>query len=39
LLSRLGGRKVAWQHELPVELKVRGTTAPPARARLRRVQR
>jgi LacI family transcriptional regulator len=38
LLSRLAGKQVAWQHELPVELKVRGTTAPPARTRLRRAQ-
>ncbi len=36
LLSQLAGSSVARQHELPVELKVRGTTAPPARARLRR---
>ena len=38
LLSRLLGKQVAWQHELPVELKVRGTTAPPTRTRLRRAQ-
>ncbi len=30
VLSRLTAREVAWQHELPVELKVRGTTAAPA---------
>lgn len=39
LLSRLAGKKIASLHELPVELKVRGTTAPPARAQLRRAQR
>ncbi len=39
LLSRLAGGSDARQHELPVELKVRGTTAPPARAQLHRVQR
>ena len=39
LLSRLSGKKVAWQHELRVELIVRGTTVPPARAQLRRAQR
>jgi LacI family transcriptional regulator len=39
LLAQLAGASVAQQHELPVELMVRGTTAPPARAQLRRVQR
>ena len=39
LLAQLSGESVARQHELPVELKVRGTTAPPARAQLRRAQR
>jgi LacI family transcriptional regulator len=36
LLNQLAGRSDVRQHELPVELKVRGTTAPPARAQLRR---
>ena len=39
LLAQLSDKSVARQHELPVELKVRGTTAPPARAQLRRAQR
>jgi LacI family transcriptional regulator len=39
LLSQLEGARDARQHELPVKLQVRGTTAPPARAQLRRVQR
>ena len=30
MLSRLSGQAVDWQRELPVELKVRGTTARPA---------
>jgi LacI family transcriptional regulator len=30
LLSQLAGKPGVWRHELPVELKVRGTTAPPA---------
>jgi len=38
LLSQLSDAREARQHELPVELKVRGTTAPPARAQLRRVR-
>jgi LacI family transcriptional regulator len=29
LLSQLAGKQTGWRHELPVELKVRGTTAPP----------
>ena len=29
LLSQLAGKQTEWRHELPVELKVRGTTAPP----------
>jgi len=29
LLAQLSGKPVEWRHELPVELKVRGTTAPP----------
>src|SRR4051812_9258640 len=36
LLNQLAGRREPRQHELPVELKVRGTTARPARAQLRR---
>lgn len=39
LLKQLAGDSAVEQHELPVELKVRGTTAAPVRARLRRVQR
>jgi LacI family transcriptional regulator len=39
LLAQLTGESGARQHELPVELKARGTTAPPARAQFRRVQR
>ena len=39
LLSQLSGKSIARQHELPVKLMVRGTTAPPARAQMRRVQR
>jgi LacI family transcriptional regulator len=39
LLAQLGGERSARQHELPVHLKVRGTTASPARVQLRRVQR
>ena len=39
LLRQLAGDSAIEQHELPVELKVRGTTAAPGRARLRRVQR
>ena len=31
LLSQLAGKPAAWRQELPVELVVRGTTAPPAR--------
>ena len=31
LLAQLSGRHTQWQRELAVELKVRGTTAPPAR--------
>jgi len=38
LLAQLAGTSAARQHELPVELKVRGTTAPPARAQLRRAR-
>ena len=39
LLRQLAGDSAIEQHELPVQLKVRGTTAAPGRARLRRVQR
>jgi LacI family transcriptional regulator len=39
LLSQLADGRDALQHELPVELKVRGTTTAPARTRLRRAQR
>lgn len=39
LLAQLAGGSDVRQHELPVELKVRGTTAAPARAQLRRAQR
>jgi DNA-binding LacI/PurR family transcriptional regulator len=38
LLAQLTGSTAARQHELPIELKVRGTTAPPARAQLRRAR-
>lgn len=31
LLSQLGGKPAAWRCELPVELTIRGTTAPPMR--------
>ena len=39
MLARLAGARTASRHELPVELKVRGTTAPPARGQRRRAQR
>lgn len=39
LLDQLAGEAAIDQHELPVRLQVRGTTAAPARARLTRVQR
>ena len=32
LLSRLSERQTEWRRELPVELKVRGTTGPPVSA-------
>ncbi len=35
LLSQLSERPAEWRRELPVELKVRGTTAPPAPAGFR----
>ena len=38
LLAQLAGASGERQHELPVELKVRGTTASPARAQLRRAR-
>jgi LacI family transcriptional regulator len=39
LLRQLAGDAAIEQHELPVHLKVRGTTAAPVRAQLKRVQR
>ncbi|MDB5812004.1 MAG: LacI family transcriptional regulator [Betaproteobacteria bacterium] len=39
LLAQLAGGNAAKRHELPIELKVRGTTAPPVRAQLRTARR